>query len=103
MVVVGADAGEAWGAVTRVWGSKWNHRAFTALAAAGARPGELQMAVLAQGVLPAAYAWVAHTRHPVTGAPCSPPGRPAAPPPHEPPPHEPTPTLFLEKVEPKYL
>lgn len=57
-----------------VWASKWNGRAFTALAAAGAAPAQLQMAVLAQGVLPAAYAWVAHTRHPVTGPPPPPPG-----------------------------
>ena len=66
----GASSGKAaaWAAITRVWASKWNARAFSALAAAGAQPAALQMAVLIQGVLPAAYSWVAHTTHPVTGA-----------------------------------
>lgn len=58
---------DAWAAVTRVWASKWNARAFSALGVAGAAPADLQMAVLAQGVLPAEYAWVAHTTNPVTG------------------------------------
>lgn len=61
------DADKAWAAIKAVWASKWNERAFSALTTAGATPGQLQMAVLLQAVIPSEYAWVAHTRHPVTG------------------------------------
>jgi alpha-glucan, water dikinase len=57
----------AWRGVTKVWASQYSSRARRALAAAGADAAALQMAVLVQPVIAAQYAWVAHTRHPVTG------------------------------------
>ena len=50
-----------------MWASQYNDRAYKALAAAGGDAAQLQMAVLVQPVVAARYAWVAHTRHPVTG------------------------------------
>lgn len=50
-----------------MWASRYNDRAYAALAKAGANTAALQMAVLVQLVVAARYAWVAHTRHPVTG------------------------------------
>lgn len=59
----------AWAAVKAVWASKWNERAVLSLRRAGLSPTALQMAVLCQEVVPAAYSFVAHTTHPTTGAP----------------------------------
>lgn len=50
-----------------MWASKWNERAVLSLRRAGLSHAALQMAVLCQEVVPAAYAFVAHTRHPTTG------------------------------------
>lgn len=56
-----------WAAVKAVWASKWNERAVLSLRRAGLSHAALQMAVLCQEVVPAAYAFVAHTIHPTTG------------------------------------
>ena len=57
-----------WAAVRQVWASKWGERAAGGLRGAGVAPRDLQMAVLAQRVVPARYAFVAHTVHPTAGA-----------------------------------
>jgi alpha-glucan,water dikinase len=66
MQLPGGEAA-AWCGITKVWASQYSSRAHKALAAAGADAAQLQMAVLVQPVVAARYAWVAHTRHPVTG------------------------------------
>jgi len=62
----------AWAAATRVWASPWRPQAAAGLAAARVPRRDLRMAVLVQQLVPARYAFVAHTAHPTTGA------RPAA-------------------------
>ncbi|CAL8469831.1 g9373 [Coccomyxa elongata] len=57
----------AWEAIKAVWASKWNERAVLSLRRAGLSHAALQMAVLCQEVVPAAYAFVAHTTHPTKG------------------------------------
>ena len=57
----------SWAAIKRVWASKWNERAVLSLRRAGLSHGALQMAVLCQAVVPARYAFVAHTTNPMTG------------------------------------
>ena len=63
---------DMWHAIKAVWASKWNSRAVASLRKAGLQHDHLQMAVLCQPVIPAKYAFVAHTTNPVTGAmlPC---------------------------------
>ena len=56
-----------WHAIKAVWASKWNTRAVLSLRKAGLQHHDLQMAVLCQPVVPAQYAFVAHTTNPVTG------------------------------------
>ncbi|KAK9830544.1 hypothetical protein WJX72_012386 [[Myrmecia] bisecta] len=56
-----------WAAVTRVWASKWNERAVVSMRKARLEHAALRMAVLCQHVIPAAYAFVAHTSNPLTG------------------------------------
>ena len=56
-----------WRCMKAVWASKWNARAVSSLRKAGLRHKDLQMAVLCQQVIPAKYAFVAHTTHPTTG------------------------------------
>ncbi len=56
-----------WHAIKAVWASKWNSRAVSSLSKAGLQQQDLQMAVLCQPVVPAQYAFVAHTTNPVTG------------------------------------
>jgi alpha-glucan,water dikinase len=58
-----------WGAVTRVWGSKWTDRAFWSRLARGIPHDDLMMAVLIQQVVEADYAFVLHTVNPLTGNP----------------------------------
>lgn len=65
--VDGRDWDLSWAAITGVWASKWNDRALSSLKSVGLDHSALQMAVLCQPVIPAAYAFVAHTRHPTTG------------------------------------
>ena len=55
-------------ALRRVWASKWNDRAVLSMRKAGQPHGAVQMAVLVQQLLPAKYAFVSHTRNPVSGA-----------------------------------
>lgn len=57
-----------WAAVKQVWASKWGERAAGGLRGAGVAQRDLQMAVLVQRVVPARYAFVAHTVHPTAGA-----------------------------------
>ncbi len=58
----------AWAAATRVWASPWRPQAAAGLAAARVPRRDLRMAVLVQQLVPARYAFVAHTTHPTTGA-----------------------------------
>jgi len=58
----------AWDAIRRVWASKWNDRAWLGRRQAGVQ-GEVFMGVLLQQVVPADYAYVLHTAHPVTHTP----------------------------------
>jgi alpha-glucan, water dikinase len=58
---------QAWRAVTRVWASKWNDRAYFSRAARGITHDDLMMAVLIQQVVEADYAFVIHTVNPVNG------------------------------------
>ncbi len=55
-----------WDAIRKVWASQWNDRAYIALDKAGLDHSRLQMAVLVQPVVPAEYAFVAHTMNPTT-------------------------------------
>lgn len=66
----GASAGDArwWEALTGVWASSWNDRAYHACRRAGIQPSDVAMAVLVQRIVPAEYSFVVHTRHP-TGDP----------------------------------
>ncbi|GAQ90596.1 Carbohydrate-Binding Module Family 45 protein [Klebsormidium nitens] len=57
----------AWGAICRVWASKWTDRAWLSRRAWGTPDGALQMAVLLQKVVPAEYAFVIHTADPISG------------------------------------
>nr|MBS0020956.1 hypothetical protein [Gammaproteobacteria bacterium] len=57
----------AWGAVTRVWASKWTDRAYYSRVAKGIPHDDLMMAVLIQQVVEADYAYVLHTVNPMTG------------------------------------
>ncbi len=52
-----------------VWASKYNARALLSMRKVGLDFRGLRMAVLVQRVVPAAYAFVIHTRNPATGAP----------------------------------
>jgi hypothetical protein len=52
-----------------VWASKYNARALLSMRKAGLDFRDLRMAVLVQRVVPAAYAFVIHTRNPATSAP----------------------------------
>ncbi|KAL6756766.1 hypothetical protein V8C86DRAFT_37458 [Haematococcus lacustris] len=56
-----------WSAVCQVWASKWNDRAWLSRRSAGIPDQDLAMGVLIQQVVPADYAFVLHTAHPVTG------------------------------------
>lgn len=58
---------EAWAAISAVWASKWNDRAWLSRRAQGIPDTELYMSVLLQTVIPAQYAFVLHTADPITG------------------------------------
>ena len=51
-------------ALTAVWASKWNDRAFVSLRNAGISHADLRMSVLVQPVVDADYAFVIHTVNP---------------------------------------
>lgn len=57
----------AWEAMCQVWASKWTDRAWLSRRARGIAEDSLKMACLLQPVVPAQYAFVVHTAHPVTG------------------------------------
>lgn len=59
---------QSWAAIKAVWASKWNARAVSSFRKARLDHSKLQMAVLCQPVVPAKYAFVAHTKHPTSGA-----------------------------------
>ena len=58
---------DAWTCIKRVWGSKWNKRAYLSRRARGIPHEDLFMAVLIQEVVEADYSFVIHTVNPVTG------------------------------------
>jgi alpha-glucan,water dikinase len=58
---------EAWECIKRVWGSKWNDRAYLSRRAIGISHDDLFMAVLVQRVVKAEYSFVIHTVNPFTG------------------------------------
>ncbi|CAI5512548.1 unnamed protein product [Closterium sp. Naga37s-1] len=58
---------KAWGAITRVWASKWNERAYVSMRKARLHFNSLSMAVLVQEIVRADYAFVVHTENPSTG------------------------------------
>jgi alpha-glucan, water dikinase len=58
---------QAWRAVTNVWASKWNDRAYFSRVARGISHDDLMMAVLIQQVVEADYAFVIHTVNPING------------------------------------
>jgi alpha-glucan,water dikinase len=63
------DGSAAWDCIKRVWGSKWNDRAFYSRKAQGIPHENLFMAVLVQEVIEADYAFVIHTVNPFTNRP----------------------------------
>jgi alpha-glucan, water dikinase len=58
---------DAWMCIKRVWGSKWNERAFLNRRAQGIPHEDLLVAVLIQPVVEAEYSFVIHTVNPFTG------------------------------------
>eukprot|EP00271_Cylindrocystis_brebissonii_P010276 TRINITY_DN26421_c0_g1_i1.p1 TRINITY_DN26421_c0_g1~~TRINITY_DN26421_c0_g1_i1.p1 ORF type:complete len:1482 (-),score=381.52 TRINITY_DN26421_c0_g1_i1:676-5121(-) len=60
---------QAWKAITRVWASKWNERAYFSTRKAKMNHGDLCMAVLVQEIVQADYAFVIHTTNPSTEDP----------------------------------
>ena len=58
---------DAWMCIKRVWGSKWNERAYLSRRARGIPHEDLFMAVLIQEVVEADYSFVIHTVNPFTG------------------------------------
>ena len=56
----------AWCALTSVWASKWNERAFVSLRNVEIEHADLRMSVLVQPVVDADYAFVIHTANPST-------------------------------------
>lgn len=53
----------------QVWASKWNERAYVSCRKAKLNHDDLCMAVLVQEVINADYAFVSHTRNPISGNP----------------------------------
>ncbi|NVM20952.1 MAG: hypothetical protein HWN68_04155 [Desulfobacterales bacterium] len=62
-----ANWDDAWTCIKRVWGSKWNERAYLSRTARGIAHEDLFMAVLIQEVIEADYSFVIHTANPFTG------------------------------------
>lgn len=57
----------AWQAIKKVWASKWNERAYISCKKAKLNHDDLRMAVLIQEIISADYAFVIHTRNPLSG------------------------------------
>lgn len=51
----------------KVWASQWTQRAVSNRARSGVLPEDVHLAVLIQELIPADYAFVTHTRYPLTG------------------------------------
>ncbi|MCK4488352.1 MAG: hypothetical protein KAU38_16525, partial [Desulfobacterales bacterium] len=62
-----ANWDDAWMCIKRVWGSKWNERAYLSRRANRIPHEDLFMAVLIQGVVEADYSFVIHTVNPFSG------------------------------------
>lgn len=57
----------AWQAMKKVWASKWNERAYISCRKANLNHNNLCMAILIQEIICADYAFVIHTKNPVSG------------------------------------
>eukprot|EP00257_Ricinus_communis_P020529 XP_015579774.1 LOW QUALITY PROTEIN: alpha-glucan water dikinase 2 [Ricinus communis] len=57
----------AWKAIKKVWASKWNERVHVSCRKANLNHDNLRMAVLIQEVICGDYAFVIHTKNPLTG------------------------------------
>ncbi|XVF36561.1 hypothetical protein REPUB_Repub19eG0068200 [Reevesia pubescens] len=57
----------AWQAIKKVWASKWNERAYVSCRKAKLNHEDLRMAVLIQEVICGDYAFVIHTKNPLSG------------------------------------
>lgn len=57
----------AWQAIKKVWASKWNERAYLSCRKAKLNHEDLRMAVLVQEVIRGDYAFVIHTKNPLSG------------------------------------
>ncbi|BBN15240.1 alpha-glucan, water dikinase [Marchantia polymorpha subsp. ruderalis] len=57
---------QAWTAIKKVWGSKWNERAYFSTRKVKIDHNDLSMAVLVQEIIQADYAFVIHTTNPST-------------------------------------
>jgi len=64
---VSEGGSDAWAAITGVWASKWNDRAYLSCRKAALDHSAISMAVLCQQVVQARYAFVLHTTNPSTG------------------------------------
>ncbi len=62
-----ADWNDIWSCIKRVWGSKWNERAYLSRKANGIPDEDLVMSVLIQEVVDSDYCFVIHTVNPFTG------------------------------------
>lgn len=58
---------QAWQAIKKVWASKWNQRAYVSCRKANLNHEHLCMSVLIQEIISADYAFVIHTRNPLSG------------------------------------
>ncbi|TYJ35370.1 hypothetical protein E1A91_A05G232500v1 [Gossypium mustelinum] len=58
---------QAWQAIKKVWASKWNERAYISCKKAKLNHEDLRMAVLIQEVICGDYAFVIHTKNPLSG------------------------------------
>lgn len=58
---------QAWLSIKKVWASKWNERAFISCRKANLNHNNICMAVLIQEIISADYAFVIHTKNPLSG------------------------------------
>ncbi|WOH14790.1 hypothetical protein DCAR_0934313 [Daucus carota subsp. sativus] len=57
----------AWEAIIRVWASKWNERAYISCRKVSLNHNDICMAILVQEIIRADYAFVVHTKNPLSG------------------------------------
>ena len=60
------DIPKALKSIKEVWSSKYNERAFISCTKVGVKISDIYMAVLCQKIIPADYAFVIHTKNPIT-------------------------------------